>query len=90
MEDLTLNEQARGVHGFPLDAVRPAGIGTPVLPGDGEHRQAPVTHLRTTREDPGARAETPSPGGCTPAPARHPPSFPASHGRELPALFKAG
>lgn len=63
MEDLTLNEQARGVHSLSLDAVRPAGVGTPVFPADGEHRQAPVTHLGMTREDPGARAGTPKAGG---------------------------
>lgn len=60
MEDLTLNQQARGVHGLSLDAVRPARVGTPVLPADREHRQAPVTHLGMTRDSPGAQAATPA------------------------------
>lgn len=57
LEGLTLDEQARGVHGLALDAVGPAGVGTSVLPADREHREAPVAHLGT-REDPGVWAGT--------------------------------
>ena len=80
-----MHEQARGVHGFPLDAVCPAGVGTPVLPADREHRQAPVAHLGMTRDDPGARAGTP--GGDAPRPRLSilpPTPLPTA---ELPALL---
>lgn len=80
MGDLTLHEQARGVHSLPLDAVRPAGVGAPVLPADGEHRQAPVAHLGTKRDSPGAQE------GTDPSPA---PSVPHRHSRVAAGALSA-
>lgn len=80
---LTLDQQARGVHSLPLDAVCPAGVGTSVLPTDREHRQAAITHLCATRGDHRACGDHAEPTSRMLAPSLHPQSQQGGNGWDL-------